>query len=188
MPFYIMKQDTLIEGACSLDGVPDSIDPSEWIQGKRMPDPAPGKKLILELSLESGDYRGDIIGGFLTLYSDDLKEALDDLGVDNIDYYPVGLHDQNTDELEGGYSIANIIGLLDCVDRQKSKIKMWPSGRGFDFESIIIDETRTNGQKIFRLKDDPTKVIINEELKQYFDETDMLVGVELIKTEDYSDW
>lgn len=71
---------------------------------------------------------------------------------------------------------------------QQSKIKPWVTGIGFDFLSMVIDEEKTNGAKIFRLKEDPTKVIINQELKDYFDETDMLVGVELIKTEDYSDW
>ena len=38
------------------------------------------------------------------------------------------------------------------------------------------------------IKHDPTIVIINEELKQYFEKTDMLVGVDIIHTEDYSDW
>src|SRR5690606_8412424 len=188
MAFYIMKQYTLIEGAPSLDGVPDTIDPNEWIQGKRIPSFAPEEPLILDLSLESGDFRGDIIENFLTLYHDDLKEAVEQLKVDNIDFYPVQLRDQHTDTLEEGYSIINIIGLYDCIDMEQSKIKWWPSGRGFDFESMVIDESKTNGTKIFRLKDDPTKVIINEELKQYFDKTDALVGLELIQTEDYSDW
>lgn len=188
MSFYIMKQDTLIDGARSLDGVPDNIDPMDWIAGKKMSDPSPGKKLILDLSLVSGDYRGDILGSFLTLYSDELKDALEENGVDNVDFFAVGLRDQNTGELEGGYWIANIIGLYDCVDMDKSKIKPWVTGIGFDFLSMVLDEAKTNGAKIFRLKDDPTKVIINQELKDYFDQTDMLVGVEFIKTEDYSDW
>lgn len=188
MSFYIMRQDTLIEGSRSLDGLPDHMDSSEWMQGKHMPDPAPGKKQIFELSLASGDYIGDIVDGFITLYSTDLKDSLESLGVDNIQYYACGLHDQNEDSLEGGFWIANIIGLFDCVDMQKSKTQPWVTGIGFDFLSMVINETKTNGAKIFRLKSDPTKVIINQELKNFFDETDMLVGVEFIKTEDYSDW
>jgi hypothetical protein len=169
--------------------LPDTMDPLEWIQGRHMPDPSPEQKLILDLSLESGDYRGDIVDGFLTLYSDDLKDALNRLGVDNIEYYPVVLRDQNADTLEGGYSIANIIGLLDCVDMSRSKVKRWRSGMGFHFLSMVIDEQKTHGAKIFRLSDDPTKVIINEDLKKYLvDETDMLVGVTVLKTEEYADF
>jgi hypothetical protein len=185
--FYIMRQDTLVEGACSLDGVPDSIEPLEWMQGKDMPDPSSGK-LVLDLSLESGDYRGHLIDGLLTLFHDDLKDALKSQGVDNVSYFPVLLRDQNTNDVEGGYSIANIMGLLDCVDMSRSKTKPWPSGRGFDFESMAIDSSKTRGFKLFRLMEDPTKIIIDEALKKFFDDTDMLVGVKLIKTEDYSDW
>lgn len=186
MSFYIMRQDTMIDGARSLDSVPDDMDSLEWAQGKYMPPPK--EDLVLNLSLKSGDYRGDILGSFLTLYSDELKDALESQGVDNVLYYPVRLMDQKTEKTEGGYWLVNIIGLYDCVDMEKSKVKHWPSGVSFHFESIVIDENKTNGAKIFRLKDKPTAVIINEELKKFFDETDVLIGVELIKTEDYSDW
>lgn len=185
MPFYIMKQDTMMEAIASLDESPD-MDQVEWMDGKSKP--LPGSELILKLSLESGDRRGDIIDGFAILYSDELKEALELNGVDNVRYYPVLLLDQNDETTERGFWLVNIIGLFDCTDMQRSKVKYWPSGRGFDFLSMAIDESKTNGAKIFRLKDDPNKVIINQELKDYFDKTDMLLGVTLIQTEDYSDW
>lgn len=186
MAYYIMKQYTLIDGSASIDGVPESIDPLGWMQGKPMQ--APEVELIFDLSPESGDYRGSIMGSFVTLYHETLKEGLENFGIENVQFYPVVLRDQNTQEKEDGYLLVNIIGLYDCIDMEKSEIKWWPSKRGFDFESMVIDETKTNGAKIFRLKEDPTKVIIDETLKQYFDKTDLLVGVELIQTEDYSDW
>lgn len=186
MAYYIMSQDTLIEGSRSIDGIPENINVEEWMQGKTVPHP--GENIVIDLSLESGEYRGDIMDGFLTFYSDELKEALESQGATNVEYYPIRLRDQETNTTEGGYWLVNIIGLLDCIDMQKSKIKPWITGIGFDFLSMVIDENKANGAKIFRLKEDPTKVIINQELKDYFDETDLLVGVELIKTEDYSDW
>lgn len=186
MPFYIMKQDTLMDDIASLDGLPDGMDALEWMEGKVIP--PPDSELILNLSLESGGGRGDIIDGFATLYSDELKEALELNGADNIKYYPVLLLDQNDNTTEKGFWLVNIIGLFDCIDMEKSKVKYWPSGMGFDFLSMAIDESKTNGAKIFRLKEDPTKVIINQELKDYFDKTDMLVGVTLVQTEEYSDW
>lgn len=164
------------------------MDALEWMQGKRMFDPAPGAELVLELALESGGYRGHLIDGMATLFHEDLKDALDSQGIDNVIYYPVRLRDPNDGTTEGGYFLANIIDLLDCVDMQRSKVKPWVTGIGFDFLSMVIDESKTNGAKIFRLKSDPAKILINEELKRYFDETDMLVGVDLIRSEDYSDW
>ncbi|MDY8135417.1 imm11 family protein [Aquimarina sp. 2201CG5-10] len=189
MAFYIMKQYKLIEGCAAIDGVPDNIDSLDWTQGKGTADPSnKNAPLTLDLTLESGDYRGDIIDGLLTLYSDELKEGLEKLEVNNIMYYPVRLRDQETNKTEGGYWVANIIGLLDCIDMNKSKIEYRSSGIGFNFLSMVIDESKTNNSKIFRLKQSPTKVIINEELKLHLEENDCLYGVELIKTEDYSDW
>lgn len=51
----------------------------------------------------------------------------------------------------------------------KSDIKYWSSGRGFDFESMVIDDKKVQGFQIFRLKGDPTKVIISEDLKQFIE-------------------
>lgn len=191
MSFYVMQQNALIEGSVALDGVPEFIDPSDWIAGKVMPPPA--EPLILPLSIQSGKYYGSIINSFLPLFHASLKKALEAFGVDNIQYYPVNLIDQNglvpNEKLAGVYYLANIIGRLDCVDLQKSKVRDWPSQKGHDLLSTVIDESKTNGQKIFRIKDDPTLIIINEELKQHLvDELNMLVGVKVIRTEDYSRW
>lgn len=177
-----------MEGSAALDGVPDNIDSLEWVQGKQMADPSEGKELVLDLTLESGDYRGDMIDGFLTLFSDELKEALENYGIDNVQYYPVRLRDQNTGQTEGGYWIANIIGLLDCLDRGKSKTKPSASGMGIKISSMVIDESKTNDTKIFRLKERPSRVIISEDLKLHLESSDCLYGIEIIKTEDYSDW
>ena len=184
-----MQQDTLIDGARSLDGVPDNIDVEEWIQGKAVPHP--GENIVLDLSLESGEYRGDIMDGFLTCYSDELKEALENQGVNNVEYYPIRLRDQETNKTEGGYWLVNIIGRYDCIDMDKSEIGRHESDideTDFEILSLVIDKEKTNGAKIFRLHSDPTLVIINQELKDYFDKTDMLVGVNLIQTEMYSEW
>ena len=62
----------------------------------------PGPDLVLDLSQASGEYRGDIIDGFAPLYSDELKEALEQMNVDNVDYFSVKLRDPNDNALEGG--------------------------------------------------------------------------------------
>ncbi len=189
MLYFIFRQNTLVKGgAAALDGVPDNIDSLEWMQGETITSPMTQNPLLLDLSLESGSFRGAIIGGFLTLYHRRLCTALTEFGVDNIRYFPVVLRDQKTGKTENDYFLVNIIGLLDCVDMNKSKVNWWASGMGFDFVSMVIDENKTQGLSIFRLKDDPTKVLISEELKRYLQEKKVLVGTKLIKPEDYSDW
>jgi hypothetical protein len=53
---------------------------------------------------------------------------------------------------------------------------------------MVIDKSKVNNLAIFRLKDDPTKVIINEDLKQYLETKKMTSGIKFIATGDYSDW
>lgn len=186
MTFYIMQQDLSIEGRPAIDGLPENLG---VLNSSKLGDELVEEAaLTVDLAPESGDYRGHIIDGFATLYHEDLKIALDSLGVNNIDYYPVNLRNPKRNCVESGYFIVDGIKLFDCVDMEKSLVKPCIAGAGFDFLSMVIDESRTNGAKIFRLKDDPTKVIISRELKQYFDQTNMLEGVEFIKTEDYADW
>ncbi|MDH5218268.1 MAG: hypothetical protein OEX19_11255 [Gammaproteobacteria bacterium] len=175
-------------GAAAIDRVPDGVDSLEWMKGVTLSDPSPGSPLVLDLSLESGLFRGAIIDGFLTLYHRKLMQILSEFKIENIQHFPVILRDQETGKTEETYVMVNIIGLIDCVDMDKSKVRWWPSGMGYDFESMYIDGSKVHGLHIFRLKDDPAKVIISEELKQHLETHKMLVGTKVIKTEDYSDW
>lgn len=191
MPFYVMKQDTLIPGSVALGGLPAGIDPSDWLTGQPLPALPVGATLTL--SAQSGDYFGSVIGAFLPLFHTSLKQALDDFGVDNVQYCPINLYDPNFQDGAGRtitrYVAANVIGRFDCLDREKSQLRAWPSGRGYDLLSTVIDADKTAGRKIFRLHDDPTLIIIDESLKQRLvDELNVLVGVDIIRTEDYSRW
>jgi hypothetical protein len=191
MQYYIFRQKTLRVkgGAAAVDSVPDNIDCLEWIDGNNMPLAIEKAPLLLDLSLESGSFRGAIIDGLVTLYHRVVLEAILDFGVDNIQYFPVTLRDQKSGKLEENqYLLVNIIGLLDCVDMERSKVSWWKTGRGFDFESMVLDEGRTQGLPIFRLKDDPTKVIITQGLKNHLESKKLMIGVNVIRTEDYSDW
>ncbi|VAW83609.1 hypothetical protein MNBD_GAMMA16-768, partial [hydrothermal vent metagenome] len=62
------------------------------------------------------------------------------------------LRNQETKKVEHDYMLVNIVGLLDCVDMDKSKVKWRPSGMGFNFISMEIDKAKTQGLPIFRLK------------------------------------
>lgn len=190
MPHHVFRQKTMRVkgGAAAIDGVPDNIDSLDWLRGGLMASTTNRDPLLLDLALESGSFRGQIIDGLLTLYRSKLCNALIDFGIDNVQYYPVVLRDQETGKTEDDYFLVNIIGLLDCVDMDKSEVNWWPSGMGFDFVSMAIDEVKTQGLSIFRLKDDPTKVLISDDLKNHLEKNKILGGVKLIEPKDYSDF
>jgi hypothetical protein len=167
--FYILDQDAEIEGSAAVEDLPESMDPIDWIRGKIMP--APPKDLILNLSEASGDYRGDIIDGLITLYHDELKKSLTAFGIDNIQYFPVKLRNPPGSKrpmpVESGYWIANIIGVIECVDKENSTLIPLPSGIGEDLGPFQIMESKTKGAPLFRLAEDPTLVIVTEKLAKH---------------------
>ncbi|MGK3992646.1 imm11 family protein [Sorangium sp. So ce1024] len=179
MKFYLLEQDLRIADIAGVGSVPEYIEPLDWIQGKKLPPPRPDLRLMLMNT--SGDFRGDIIGSLVTLFSDELKAVLMRLGVDNIDYFPVELEDPMTHEVEEGYWLVNILGLVACVDRAKSVMRACPSGGEELSGPFHVDEDRTFGLKLFRLAEDPTLIVINEDLKRSLDQED-LAGVRMRAT------
>ena len=167
--FYILDQDAEIEGSAAIDDLPESMDPIDGIGGKILS--APPKDLILNLSEASGDYRGSIIDGLITLYHDTLKKTLTEFGIDNIQYFPVKLRNPPGSKrpmpVESNYWIANIIGLIECVDRENSTLIPLPSGIGEDLGPFQILESKTKGAPLFRLAESPTLVIVTEKLARH---------------------
>lgn len=165
MNYYILKQGLMNEIA--LDEVlPDSIEPRDWLKGEMIT--SPPENLTLDLSLKSKQNYGSIILSSLTIFHYLFEQALTDFGIDTIQYIPVNLREQNSDEIITSYSVANIIGLYDCLDKNKSKVRKGRKG-GLIIDSIVIDESKTNGAKIFRMYDDPRLIIITEDLKNYLE-------------------
>ena len=181
MTYYLLEQDLRIPDSTAIGAVPEHIEPSDWIAGKRMESPG---RLRLRLSNSGGGFRGDIIGTLLTLFSDDLKAALEGLGIDNVEYHPVELEDPRTHEVESGYWLINIVGLVACVDRGRSTIKPRPSGGFGILESFRVDPARTQGFRMFRLGEKPTLIVIDESLRRCLLERN-LVGVRMRSTESY---
>lgn len=179
MKFYLLEQDLRIPDIAGVGAVPEDIEPLDWIQGKKLPPPRPD--LRLELMNPSGDFRGDIMGSLVTLFSNKLKAVLPELGVDNIDYFPVELEDPVTHKVEGGYWLVNVIGIVACLDRARSTLRPDPLG-GEDLTGpFYLDEAKTLGLKLFRLAEDPTLIIINEDLRRSLTQAG-LVGVRMRAT------
>lgn len=183
-PFYLLEQDLRPSGVAAVGAVPEEMDPDDWVCGKIMPPPP--KPLVLPLMKRSGDYRGDLMGGLLTLFSDELKNALNHYGVNNVDYFPVELLDQNSGEKEAGYWLANVIGRVACVDVAKSTMVPMPSG-GRNLKSFYINAAATRGLPIFRLNENPVLLIISEALRNHLKGVG-LAGVRMRRTQDYDGW
>ena len=182
MNYYILQQ--IFKTEIQLDDLfPDSIEPSDWLKGEIID--SPPENVTLDLSLENGHHYGSLILSYLPLLHYTFKEALTNFGIDTIQYTPVKLREQNSDKPIIAYSLFNIIGIYDCLHKNENE------ERNLSSRSFNIDESKTNGAKIFRIYDDPTLIFVSEDLKDYLQSLTgdlALTYVSFEDTDDYYNW
>ena len=62
--------------------------------------------------------------------SEGFRSLLESCGVDNLDYYPVTVSDAVETSAQSSYYAANILGLVDCIDREKSAMRATAGSQG----------------------------------------------------------
>lgn len=98
----------------------------------------------------------------------DFAEALRAVGVDNIDYYPAVLHDPGSAKQWDNYLVGNVLGLMDVIDMNKSVVEPdSPPGTAMLFETMVVDEGKCRGEKLFRLAQKPSRILVSEEVRDY---------------------
>lgn len=92
------------------------------------------------------------------LMSDRLVETLKSAGVDNLQLFEANIVNQDGDAKIPGYQVVNVLGLVSAADEKASKSR--PLAHVRFFETLVLDETRTRGQLMFRLAESLNDVII----------------------------
>lgn len=182
MDFYLLEQDLRLPGIAAIGGVPEGLEPLDFMRGVRQS--APAAPLVVPLMANSGDEHTDIMGSLLTVFHDDLKAAMTGFGVTNIDYFPVELKHPRRAEPSSGWWLANIIGCAECVDRARSQMRPRAGGSGLILESFHIDPARAPPVPVFRLGEKPTLLVITAALREHLREA-ALGGVRLRHTRVY---
>jgi hypothetical protein len=121
-------------------------------------------RLLITMSAY-GTHRSDILEAPCLVLSRAAQQALDNAGVENISYYPCELRLEYSEQTIGGYSIANVLGLVSCVDPQQSCWEGGEPGNGrlLNFE---IDTKRALGLAMFRLAEEPSLVVVSARVRR----------------------
>lgn len=139
-----------------------------WMSGQiiRIPVPSP---FVFRLVPE---YPGEMLpmydGGIL-LMRDDLIKALHEAGVDNLQLFPAVIQDEEKQIAHTNYKAVNVIGLIACADMGAST-RMDPDDDtdliDVDFDSLVIDETKTGGALLFRLAESVNAIIVHRTVRE----------------------
>jgi hypothetical protein len=124
---------------------------------------------IFQLAEHHGSKLTDSIPNTLhmLIVSEKMKEALEEKSGAEIEFLPVRIRNQRGRVVQEPYFIANVVGTVECVDRERSKF--WCSeirpDQVFHFYRLALDaEKIPPNTRLFRLKEKSNLVIVREDL------------------------
>ena len=137
-----------------------------WMRGMRIkteiPDP-----IEIEVDTRVGDAMMPMFDEGMLIMSDEMIAALHKAGVDNLDCYNTVISDPETGKVYSDYKAVNIIGVIACADIKASECESFGEPLiDMDFDSLVIDETKTHGALMFRLAECITGIVVHEKVKQ----------------------
>lgn len=129
----------------------------------------------------------------IAIYSPKLRALLAELGATNIEYLPITFVMQGTKAKNDEYRIANVLGLVECVDLKHARIeRSSSSGRIMSLEKFKILEKNVKplpGMKtppvLFRLAEQKRILIAHQVVKDAC-KSQGITGIEFTPTTEYS--
>lgn len=128
-------------------------------------------KLPIVINIFEKDVLGDVPPIFVVpdlVIRDDVKTILVAAGVENINYYPAIIQCQSQGKEWKDYWVCNIIGLVDAIDTKNSTVgadSLPDSEMAVLYDTMVIDETKCQGLKIFRMYSRPSMILVSQQLK-----------------------
>ncbi|MFC5978856.1 hypothetical protein [Flavobacterium salmonis] len=152
-----------------------------WIAGHKFA--APLKPQSLMIDSKHGNNFPDFFDTTVPIMSNRLIASLVTLGVDNMDTYPVVLHNNVSGQDVFGYSAVNVIGCIDAEKLEGSEYRL-RFGEPYFTGAIVIDELKVRDLTFFRTLYGPGFIVISKNIADAL-KTESWSGILLQKTEDY---
>jgi Immunity protein family (Imm11) len=102
-----------------------------------------------------------------------LVEALQSTGVNNLELFPARITNPNTGKVHEDYQAFNVVGLVSAADLENSTLMNeadTPTLLDTDFDSLVIDESKTMGFRLFRLAENCSAIVVDEKVKAAIEE------------------
>lgn len=109
----------------------------------------------------------------LFIVSKKVKEIIEGLSVDNMEYFQLTLFDHQMKIAATDYYILNLVGSIDCIDMDETVCVMERllKGRISDIDNLVLDESKIPPDaKMFRLANKPEEYIVSDAVRKVFEE------------------
>ncbi len=156
----------------------------DWLAGEPL-----GLELAAPLVFQicgQGNYVTDFFPPVIPLMSTRMLDALATAGADNIESFDAILLDQHGTPLPDSFRAINILARIACADLEASECDFDdPDDPAIiDFDSLVIDENKTMGQKLFRLHEAPNGIVVHDSIRQALEPL-RLRGIVFVAPEDW---
>ncbi len=191
--YYVWEKDIdLDEDFSCFSDEPDGFRAKFWISAEIIVEPPPAYELIGDV--DSPTTLSDVLltGFQLQVFSQKLVSLLNDMEIENIQYFPIKIINHKTKEIESSCQIANIVGAIDCLDL-KNSVYARSAGSGniirvSNFRIIEENIRRLPGMKnpplLLRLGEFKRHILAHERVKEACQKAD-ISGVKFIPPEAY---
>ncbi|MDQ0418684.1 hypothetical protein J2Z48_002887 [Croceifilum oryzae] len=117
------------------------------------------------------------------LVSERVKMVLDSLEERGVQYIPVRIYNKETDESLGGYSVANVVNVLDALNLEYSDYSIFEYGENQKLVSVkkyALNRQCLENKHVFKLHGDEFPLFVSEEFKKEV-EKNKLTGFDFLE-------
>jgi hypothetical protein len=165
MPYFVMTCNGVYPSAAiargpGLSGVP-------WYQGRPITESVSEPLVYIVDAEQPGNIPAMLDDMAQPLMRDDLVNALQAVGVDNLQLFAAVVEDPTTGIKHTNYKAFNVLGMVAAADMSRS-VRMATSDSTLidvDFESLAIDEKKAAPFRLFRLAENVSTIIVDEAVK-----------------------
>lgn len=180
--FYFLRQNLFEhQNMVQLVGHTEETGALNWIAGHKFA--VPMKPQTLMIDPKHGNNFPDFFDSTVPVMSNRLITYLVNLGVDNMDIYPVVLHNNVSGENVLGYSAVNVIGCIDAEKLESSKYRL-SFGKPYFTGAIVIDDLKVEDSSFFRKLYGSGFIVVSQNIADALQKKSWS-GLLLQPTEDY---
>lgn len=133
------------------------------------------------VKMKSGEYPDLMGSSSIPFISDKFKKIIEEhSNLNNFHFVPIKIEERS-------YWLLNVIGFLDCFDKEKSTFSTFDNGEPDEIQNIVFNEEAIPSISIFKIKESPINIFITDTLKQiieenyisgidFFDSSDLTIG------------
>lgn len=130
------------------------------------------------------DYQFNLAG--LPLFSPKLRDILQNIGIDNIQYFEARILRKTGKLVQDDYMVANVTGTVKCFDWERSEYDDTDRADGIvtHMDKLVLDLGSVGNRRLFRMTENASILLVAASVKERL-ETEHVTGIRFTPPEEF---